>query len=651
MKQLTMTRREQGMTLLESLLALMALVTLTTLCALVLRHHSRQSAALSTAQLLKKTGHSLRTYMEDHPNDIKLKEISKSKLINAGYFLPQQPNAYQQIHNLQVVQEGTQTRVCVITQGGNQIPPGDWARMAPLFEGYGGYCAQKTGNIIGWQQPGDAKLIPSLKPGHLVLCYPLQTSQLPPLVSAADRLLYRQKIPTHPHYQQMKTHLNLQQHAIDFKAPQQQGTISAQRVVFQHITPTGTHRASIALTSQGAGTAYQLTLENPEQHHVQISPSAVQITAPSLVTSHSHFKYDAVHRVLTLNTIPPHYGLQWHREWHQLPYHHLPYHQLQTAAERQNDLNHAAQRICLLEQPAQLVQPATKSNLYPHLGRMFIVGNFYQQQSTVFICGKSKLTPGASPLAYPIFSSPSPLEKNSTDPRHPVEHLEKKQMTGLKFQGIHPVDQADHQKKLQLYLFLYDAIEKILCFLDLENTISIADKVENKKNELMNFIQEIEDYRKVKITLETIKKNPYLNKLTEDYKKLSSPYFDKNQEKFPDLFINYFLHRSIKKTLQETTGDSAFLNNLLTQLNGCQERQDNPPINSPFKEYYQRGLNPQKVNEVIQNKNVTTFLSQCLAFKKISPYRWMQTVYVLSTAEYSGKEPLYELNLTDLTSK
>lgn len=304
MKRRTMIRREQGVALLESLLALMAFVTLTTLSAMVLRHHSRQSAALSTAQLLKKSGHSVRAYLEDHSDEMNnIKILSKSKLIDAGYFFPQQPNAYQQHHHLQIVRGASQTHVCIMTRDGKPIPPKAWKWMKPLLKGYGGYCHRDTGELIDWEQPPNAQLTPLLTPGHLVLCYPLQTAQMPSLASVPDRLLYRKKIPTHPQYQQMKTHLDMQQHVIDFEAPQQQGALRAQGLEFQHTTPTGRHRAAIEWTSQGK--AYQVTLQAPEQQQLRISPSAMHLTAPSIIAKQSQFNYDTVKKRVTLIPPPP----------------------------------------------------------------------------------------------------------------------------------------------------------------------------------------------------------------------------------------------------------------------------------------------------------------------------------------------------------
>jgi hypothetical protein len=524
MKRLMRLSRERGMTLLESLLALMAWISLTTLCALVLKHHSRQSAAL----------------------------------------------------------------------------------------------------------------IPEKRPA----------APLPDLINAPDQLLYRQKIPSYPHYQQMKTDLDLQQHAIVFGASQQQDTLSAEGLQFQHTTPEETHRASIALTVQDTKTAYPLlTLENSKQYRAQISASAVQMSAPSLFTRHHQFSYDTVNKKLTVICSHPHEGLQWHRQWHQLPYHHLPYHHPQT----KEDLQQAAQTICEYDsQPTHSKQ----SPLYRHLGRMFMVGNVDQQHSTVFICGKSTSSLGSSPQAYPLFSSPLPRQENTTAPLPPIEKAEKKEVVGLIFHDrndLHQLDKLDSHKKYQLYFFLVDTIEKILFFLEVENTISKAYERQNQKyDELKSFIQAIEKHKKDITTLDGVKKENYLKTLIESYEKLSATYFDHNQDKNSGWLINYFLHRSVEKTCQEKTGDTAFLKNLLTQLKGCQQEQSQSSIDLLFKEYYKKGLNHQKLDTVIQNSNVKTFLLQCLEFKKILHYRWMQTVYVLSSAEYSGKDPVYELKLTDL---
>lgn len=522
--------KERGMTLLESLLSLMTLVSLTTLCALVLKHHSRQSAAL----------------------------------------IPEK----------------------------------------------------------------------------------LPTAPLPDLINASDQLLYRQKLPAHPHYQQMKTDLDLQQHAIVFEDSQQQGILSAEGLQFQHTTPEETHRASIGLTVQDTKTAYPLlTLENSKQYRAQISASAVQMSAPSLFTRHHQFSYDTVNKKLTVIRSQPHYGLQWHRQWHQLPHHHLPSHHPQTKEE----LQQAAQRICQHDsQPTHSKRPVTPSTLYRHLGRMFMVGNVDQQHSTVFICGKSTSSLGSSPQAYPLFSNPLPQQENTTAPLPPIEKNEKKEVVGLIFHdrnNLRQLDNLDSHKKYQLYLFLVDTIEKILFFLEVENTISKADKEQNQQYaKLKSFIQTIEKYKKDNTTLAGIKKENNLKKLIGSYEELSKTYFYKHQKKNSGWVINYFLHRSVKKTSPETKGDTAFLKTLLVQLKGCEEQKSQLSIDLPFNEYDKKELNHEKLDSVIQNSNVTTFLSQCRAFKTILHYRWMQTVYVLSTAKYSGEDPLYELSLTDLPS-
>lgn len=384
------------------------------------------------------------------------------------------------------------------------------------------------------------------------------------------------------------------------------------------------------MTAQKAKAVYLLTLQDPKQHQAQISPSAVQMSAPSILSRHNQFSYDPVNKKLTVTPIPPHYGLQWHREWHQLPYHHLPYHQPQTVEERQEARQQAAQKICLLEhdsQPTQSKQQARESTLYPHLGRLFIVGNFYQQQSTVFICGKS--FSGNSPYAYriPTLSSSLTLATNTVNPPTPGKFIEDKEVTGLKFHGL---DQLDEQKKLQLYLFLFDSVEKILFFLNLEEKISSHyESKDIKHQELVKFIKAIEAYKKATITLETVKEKPYLKEQINAYKKLSSPYFNKNQEKIPDLLINYFLHRTQEITFKKVDRThKALLKSILTQLDNLKKTKNE--------------------KQIFKNENVPLFLSQIMNFTKLEATYWMQTVYVLSTAEYSGKDPLYELNLTDL---
>jgi type II secretory pathway pseudopilin PulG len=638
-----MSKRERGMTLLESLLALMALVTLMTLCAQVLQHHSRQSAALSTAQLLKKTGHSVRAYMEDHPYEIKSENIfSKSKMIDAGYFLPEKPNAYQQIHNLKIVSDTSQkTQACIITQDGKPIPPSDWKRIEPLLEGYGGYCDQNTGVLIGWQQPLTAQrspLLKLLKPGHLILCYPLQTSQLPP-VSAHDGLLYRKEIPTHPQYQQMKTDLDMQQHAIVFDAPHQQGALSALGAEFQHTTPAGRQRASIEWGLQGAESAYPITLQNPEQQQLRISPSAVHLAAPSIITGQGRFNYNTLDRKLTVTTIPPHYGLQWHRNWHQLPYHHLPYEMTESKEKRQKKLDNLALRICHLEQNTPLNQAkmhSEESNLYPRLGRMFIVGHFYHQQSTVFICGKSKI--GKHTRPYPLYStSPLPQEK--------IERTETKNVIGLKF---HILDQTDSQKSLQQYLFLYDSIEKILFFITLEEAILKALKRETVGDQkILTIINQIKENKENCKALEKIKNSQGLKKRIQELKEISPGFYFYNTSNITELFFNYLLDRC--KNNSNHLDDKAFLRSLLQQLKDCEKKQENNSRSSS-NEVHRRTLDEKKLKETFSKGNVKIFLLQCKDFKTIPPSRWMQTVYVLSHDQHLAEHPLYELNLTELTS-
>ncbi|WP_253305843.1 shufflon system plasmid conjugative transfer pilus tip adhesin PilV [unidentified bacterial endosymbiont] len=662
---MTLRSTQRGMSQLESLLGLLAVISLMTLCSTVLQQHRERAVALATVRQLKAVAHAARTYVADHAAEFTTPHNSRRRpragdntrdlpfrqLIDAGY-LPrhfQQKNAYQQAYKIRVCRHNTlaQWQVWVTTEQGRAIPLRDWKSMGPLLGDTGAYANERGGKMLSWQASWDDSARNIVKPGHLVLYHSVQAPDL----YSNDTLLYRKKSPTHPQRQQMTTDLDLPQQAIVFEAPQRHGTVSAQGAQFEHTTTAGVHHALIDLSSGSTGTASQIRLNNPKQHQLRISPSAVQITAPSLMSRRqkNHFDYDPTGKKVTLITshgaLPPHYGSQLHREWNQIPYHHLPYYEIETEENRQKKLYKTAQRICLLEQHSQQNQlkiASKQSNLYPHLGRLFIVGNSHHQQSTLFICGKPQF--GQQVRPYSIYSAPPLLQKKIADPFPPIERVEKKQVTGLKLRDF---DKSDPQTNLQKYLFLYDSIEKILFFIHLEETILNTNKgrkVDYQK--AVNFIEKIKKSKENSELLKKIKNSQQLEKRIKDFKNLPTEFYLHNTSKhIPELFFNYCLDRCPNKDNREC--DKVFLESILTQLKQCEKKPEKNTKTSS-NEFHRSNLDEEKVKRVFGTDNVKTFLLQCKEFEQIPHNRWMQTVYILSTDQHLAQHPLCELNLTDL---
>lgn len=667
MHLLRMTRRatQRGMTLLECLLALMALISLMTLCSTVLQQHRERAAALVTVRQLKAVAQAARNYVEDHaaefttphntcrrPRDKdNTRDLPLIQLINADYLRRnfQQKNAYQQAYKIRVCRHNTlaQWQVWVTTEQGRAIPLRDWKQIGPLLGESGAYAHERGGEMLSWQASWDSSATAIVKPGHLVLYHSVQAPDL----YSNDTLLYRKKIPTHPHYQQMKTPLKLQQHAILFEAPQQQGKVSAQGVQFEQTTTAGTHHASIDLTSESTGPSSQIMLNNPKQHYLEISPTAVQITAPSIMSRKqtNHFAYNTADKILKLITeqsaLPPHYGSQLHREWNQIPYHHLPYYDTETEKDRRKKIDDTAYQICLLGQQShqnRLKTESKKSNLYPRLGRLFIIGNLHCQQSTVFICGKAKFGQHVRP--YSIYSTPPLLKNKSAEPAPPIETSETKQITGLK---IRELDKSDPQAILQRYLFLYESVEKILFLINFEETFSKMSK--NNKADDQKTIKFINNLKNFEIErLEKIKKSPELKKRIEHFKNLLEKFdFYNNGEDISELFFNYCLDRCNNENNHEC--DKTDLKILLQELKECKKKKRNT-LQPSEDEFEKRGLKSEAIKNFFDKQSVKTFLKQCKDFKRIPNNRWMQSVYVLSHSIplEAPKDSLVELNFREL---
>lgn len=216
--------RQSGFTILETMVALIIMISALTLGGIYMKNSADNRIAQTVAQNLQQLTQAAQAYARDNYATLKeqdsqvltLKDLTDSEYISENF---PNKNSFQQGYVLTISKENSMTsnpmlRLTVKTDGGEPIPIAVMKKIAALTGGDAGYAEKAdviTGNQKGWDVKDE-----KIAQGRLATVNYITSND----VVNANTFLRRNKLDGHPEWNKMETDLGIGDNNITFEKGQ-----------------------------------------------------------------------------------------------------------------------------------------------------------------------------------------------------------------------------------------------------------------------------------------------------------------------------------------------------------------------------------------------------------------------------------------------
>ncbi|MEW9809024.1 MAG: hypothetical protein AB2993_01100 [Candidatus Symbiodolus clandestinus] len=590
--------RSRGITSLETLGFLTALIMIASLCASIVQNYYKKTRAVSAARHLKKVNDAACAYLKDNFSQLKShaitnktikKQTSQEKiliiklqqLIDQGY-LPNgfsKKSVYSQEYRIQIrvpIEKRKGWQVWTTTEKGDRIDRHAWTVIGSLLKYHGFYRSEPTKKIInGLRQLSDNSII-EIDPGHIAFLQVIDNAKL----YTTDSFIYR-KLNDNDSPRPMQTSLRLDKNSITFKKSSKEVKLNNQSLELKNRT----YIANLELLNKNKENIPTIHLKeshSSDSKSLTITPSTLKISRNSLFNN--RIEYDISNKKAKIIFTESESQLHWNPYWN-----HIPYHQNNDS----QDTLTTANKICHYG-----IKVASREAL----GRLFIIES--KKNIQIFICGKNQTKHGIE--AYNLFSVQKPLKKHQSFKEIDVI---KKTIKGFILRA-----HIQNAPSEQFKIFIKKVLSDIYIIKRLEEETYHKRLLKSMNNPGKPIFEIITTFEKKSI--ETFITN---NLLTQNFLKHTS--YDQQAKNITERFIDYMYNIKNNKDYKYQE-NSTHKETLKTIINNLKQ--------SLSAEKFPNNQTDKRKNDFINNQTTTDYLNTLKECSSLTDSYWMPTLYVLS---------------------